>query len=485
MRWLLAILLVAVVLAAGATQSQAETTAIYQIQVRDPASHRVAVRATVPGNTTELRMDTSRPGDIPEVADAGWPALVQRLRVRDAAGNSVGVTANGARGWVLARRADGPLTLEYLVDYTPLAARDWPAPREAAFADARHMVVIGRSLFITTPAQGVSEVSFVLPRDWQPVVPWPALRGARRSVSVAAAEDLTENLVAFVKGAPDVLTAGGFNLKVIALGHWESARGEVLRVLGVVAERLVGFIGFSGPGDYLVVLLPLEERGGESFRASFAMSYHDTPARANLGDWGNTIAHEVFHYWNAWRLRGADYASSQWFQEGFTEYAANLALVSGGLTTDEMFYAKLATHVTQYRELATPLDAPGTRKGPPLYSGGALVAFLWDIEIRGATGGREGVGDLLRVMLRNTDGGARPYAWEDIRVALGSLAPGDWDAFYRRHIHGTEPLPLEAAFARVGLRMAQRADGTIAVEVDPKAMDNTRQLRSAVMQASR
>ena len=143
-----------------------------------------------------------------------------------------------------------------------------------------------------------------------------------------------------------------------------------------------------------------------------------------------------FHYWNGWRLRGADYPSSQWFQEGFTEYAANLALVSGGLDTPEAFHARLAAHVTKYRKLATPLDAPGTRKGPPLYSGGALVAFIWDTRIREATGGTRGFGDLMRAVMRQTEGGARPYAWADIEGALDSVAPGDWKAFEQRYIHG-------------------------------------------------
>lgn len=467
--------------AGRATAQPTDTIATYQVQIRDIAANRIAVRATVPGNGAELRMATSRPGDIPEVADAGWPALVRNLNVTDAAGRAVGVTEDGANGWRLARSVDGPLILEYEVDYAPLAKRAWPAPREAAFADAAHMIVIGRSLFITTPAQRASEVRFALPRGWEPVVPWPALRGARRAAVAASTDDLCENLLAFVNGKPDVLTAGGFNLKVVALGHWESARDEVRHVLGVAAQRLVAFIGFAGQGDFLVVLLPHAERGGESFRASFAMSFHTAPTRDNRGDWGNTVAHEVFHYWNAWRLRGADYASSQWFQEGFTEYAANLALVSGELTTPDEFYAKLAGHVTQYRKLATPLDAPGTRKGPPLYSGGALVAFMWDTEIREATGGERGVGDVLRVLLWNTDEGARPYAWADIRAAAESLAPGDWDGFERRYIHGTEPLPLDAAFARVGLRMSESDDGTIRVEPDPDAPEMARRLRGIVL----
>jgi hypothetical protein len=172
----------------------------------------------------------------------------------------VGVTSAGAGGWTLARSVRGPLTLDYEVDYAPLAARDWPAPREAAFADAGHLIVVGRSLFITTPVQGTSDVRFSLPPGWQAAMPWPAGRGGNLSATVASTDDLSENLLAFLRGAPDVVNAGGFKLKVVALGHWQPARAEVRRVLGAALKRLVALIGFDGHADYLVVLLPQTER---------------------------------------------------------------------------------------------------------------------------------------------------------------------------------------------------------------------------------
>ena len=428
-----------------------------------------------------LTMADSRPGDVPEVADAGWPALVQHLKVTDAEGRAILATETGATGWKLAHPVRGLLTLDYEVDYAPIADRAWPAPRETAFADADHFIVIGRSLFITTPAQKASTVKASLPRGWQAVMPWPSVRGDPHTAHVTSAEDLSENLVAFMRGAPDILTAGGFNLKVVPLGHWQPARSEIRRALGAELDQLVKLIGFKGRADYLVVLLPQMDRGGESFRESFALTLDADPSRANLSDWGSTIAHEVFHYWNGWRLKGADYASTQWFQEGFTEYAANLSLVSSGLIRPEEFYGKLASHVTNYRRLTTPLDAPGTHKGPPLYSGGALVAFTWDAMIRNATNGQRGIGDILRALLRNTNGGARPYAWTDIQAALQSVAPGEWEQFQQRYIHGTDPLPIDDALSRVGLRMSHGTAAAMIIEPDPAASREAIESRRGLM----
>jgi predicted metalloprotease with PDZ domain len=461
------------ILAAGAACSgggppaRGPLAATYEVRLlaTDPA--RIAVRATVPA-AASLAMATSRPGDVPEVADAGWPALVRNLAVTDAGGRAVEAIAAGAGGWALTGPASGPLTLAYEVDYAPLAARGWPARREAAFADGGRLAVIGRSLFITSPAQGASTVRFELPAGWHAATPWNPRR-------VAAPEDLTENLLAFTHDEPDVLASGGFRLNVVSFGHWLAARDESRRALGSVVKELVAMTGFGGRADYLVVLLPQAESGGESFRASFALNTDAPPSRANLDGWAHLVAHEVLHYWNGWRLRGADYASSQWFQEGFTEYGANLAMVAAELTTPRQFHARLAGHVANYRKLATPLDAPGTRKGPPLYSGGALVAFAWDGMLREATRGQRGYADLVRELLRRTGDGARPYGWPDIHDALAGLTPGAWAEFHARHIHGTEPLPLEAAFARVGLRLTQDATGAPVVEPDPAAGPGARQ----------
>lgn len=474
------------VLAAAAAAAQDLPTASYRVELVQTAPPRLAVQATLPGGGDRLDMAPSRSADVPEIADAGWPGLVRGLSVADADGHPVKVTLAGATGWRLARPVDGPLTVRYEVDLAPLAQRGWPAPRETAFADDERLVLIGRALFLTTPSQGASEVRCSLPAGWQPVLPWEAPSAENGAVTVGSTEDLTENLLAFVQGRPQVLDAGGFRLKLVPFGPWQAAQDEVRRVLGATLRQLVALVDFRGGADYVVVLLPQPEDGGESFRASFAMNSEEPPTRDNVGRWGNLITHEVFHFWNGWRLRGADYASTQWFQEGFTEYVANRALVASGLIGEAGFRNKLAAHVGNSRRLTTPLDAPGMSKGPPLYSAGALVALTWDATIRERSEGERGLGDLLRELLRRTEDGARPYEWSDLLAALESVAPGvGWAEFHARFIHGTEPLPLAETVARLGLTLVQDEDGAVRIELDPAAPESAAALRHAIMGVER
>ncbi|MBX7222102.1 MAG: hypothetical protein K1Y36_19275 [Blastocatellia bacterium] len=463
-----------VVLLALPVCTQAQTR--YEVQVRQLIPLQATIKATVPGTGTKLTMDTTRPGDLEELNSKGWPVLVSKFQVTDAAGNPVEVSEAGPAGWKLKEAATGPLNLRYDVDFSLLAAHDWPAPREAAFAQETTLVCVGRSLFVTAQESGPIQVTFELPSGWRVVAPWNPQAGKVNRFSVASQADLAENLIVLTKEAPEVVTSGGFSLQIACMGHWQPVRREVRQVLGSAMRHLVSLMKFTGRQQYLVVLLPMLDGGGEAFRHSFALTVEKAPTLADSSAWGNIIAHEIFHYWNGWRLRGKDYGSSQWFQEGFTEYVANNTMMAGGFLTPEEFRKKLARHVQNYHKLTTSMVAGGTRKGPPLYSGGALVAFLWDVKIREATQGQKNLGDFLRVLWKQTGQGREPYEWNDIKTALSVVAADDWETFFQQYIQGTTPLPLATGFASVGLRLEKASDDSFSLTADPGASPAAKKL---------
>jgi YD repeat-containing protein len=487
----LAIFVFAIVFAAGAVSPSREQAhgevaprpAEYLVRMLPGAAPKLAVTASLPIRGQALAMETTRPGDIPEIDAKGWPALIKNLRVADEHGRPVGVTLADQFGWRLDRELAGRLVARYEVDYSALAARGWPAPRESAFADANNLVIAGRSLFLTTREVVASQVKFSLPRSWRAVTPWEPRPGAANAFAARSTQDLVENLVVLTRSAPDEVTAGRFRLLVASMGHWQPVRPEVRETLGALVQRFVRLMEFKERESYLVVLLPVMDSGGEAFRRSFALTVDTPPSRANRSQWGNTIGHEIFHFWNGWRLRGADYATSQWFQEGFTEYVANVSMAEAGLIGPDDLRRKLAEHVRNARRLTTSLEGSGTHKGPPLYSAGALVAFSWDVLIRDASHGKRDLGDFLRALWRQTEGGQRTYEWKDIQAALNATAARDWDAFHRAHIQGTDPLPLNEILPLAGLRLAEAGDGSPLVELDPVAPAPARSLWQALATA--
>ncbi|WP_162823885.1 hypothetical protein [Lysobacter sp. TY2-98] len=396
---------------------------------------RIHVNAQLPTGDDRLGMAQSWPGDAEPVASGGWPALVRNLTVRNQAGDACTFVAKGSAGWQLAPACSGALTIEYDVDYDSLRKAGWPAPREAMFRDANAVALVGRSLFITRQGTGAARVTFALPRGWHVETPWSPI--TRATFMVPSNDDLTDNLIAFSDRTIPRWSTKDVDLHVLTFGVWRDRESTVRRTLQDALRRYVQSMPLPRRPPYLVILLPQNDTGGESFRASFAMNALLDGTRENAMAWQGRLAHEVFHYWNGWRLRGADYASSQWFQEGFTEYMAATTLRQTDAVSSTEFAATFAEHLRTAGRLQTPLDTPGTHKGPPLYSGGALVALSWDALIRQSTGGHRRMDDVFAALWRKTDRGARAYTWSDIRASLDEVAPKvDWDALYARYVSG-------------------------------------------------
>ncbi len=473
----LPLLALAMAIAGPACAQPADTPrAEYHVRLASVAPLRLDVEATLPSAGDRLAMGTSRPGDVAELDAGGWPAIVHDLVATDREGHVVATAGVGAEGWKLEHAVTGPLKLRYRVDYAPLESRGWPAPRESAWADAGHVVLAGRSFAVVVPHQGESRIAIEPPKGWQVAAPWRKAHEGGRFLADTP-DDLEDNLLVLTREAPAHAVAGRFDVAIVAIGPWRAVRDDARRLLAPVARWYLRALPVDGDQAYLMVLLPQREHGGESFRNSFAMNLEEVPSRANIERWGNTLAHELFHYWNGWRLRGADYAATQWFQEGFTEYMANKAMLATGAAGRDGFARLLARHAADARKLATPLDAPGTHKGPPLYGAGALVAFSWDVAIREASGGRRDLRDVFAALWKSTGHGAGTYDWDAIRAALAATAPGDWDGFHARAIAGREPVPFDAALHVLGLRLVEPADAsaTLRVEPDPDASSAARE----------
>ena len=436
----------------------------YRIRVVSQQPLRLAVAATLPP-TARLSMSTTRPGDIAALDRRGWPAMVEHLRVRAADGHAVALREQGDSGWTLASPATAPVQVDYEVDASVLAAAGWPAPRESIHVDPDHLVLAGRAVFVTADGQGASRIEVEPPAGWHVAAPWAPVRGGFVAGSV---DDLEDNLLALSREAPLRVDAGRFVVSVVAIGWDAPALSALRRVISAAAPRYARAMPPATVSHYVVVVLPQRDHGGESFRDSFAMNVEAEPKAAGIADWGNTVAHEIFHHWNGWRLAGRDYASTQWFQEGFTEYTANRTLLAAGLIGDGDFLRMLSKHLQDARRLQTPLDAPGTHKGPPLYGGGALVAFCWDARLHAR---RRGIGDLFADLWKRTDGGADKYDWNTIHASLQSLdASTDWQSFHDRYIAGREPPPLQDALRTLGLRLDPSAPPDAPrIESDPDA----------------
>ncbi len=207
----------------------------------------------------------------------------------------------------------------------------------------------------------------------------------------------------------------------------------------------------------------------------------------------DTVAHEFFHVWNVKRLRPVELGPwdftrplntrAMWVAEGFTNYYGHLMRRRAGLWDDTAFLRRESQTITQIENApgtklmsaeASSLAAPFIDGAPheqktslgntsiSYYPKGELIGLVLDLVIRGKTGGRASLDDVMRRMydefyLKSPNATyylrGRGYTTEDVERVASEVAGFNVSEFFRRHIRGVETLPYDEAFGYVGLSL--------------------------------
>lgn len=184
------------------------------------------------------------------------------------------------------------------------------------------------------------------------------------------------------------------------------------------------------------------------------------------------LAHEIFHAWNVKRLRPQDmwpyaYDHEQpttllWVSEGITDYYADLAMVRGGVYSEEQFYETTAGKIDQVAStppvaledasLSTWI-APTDGTAYIYYPKGSLAGFMLDILIRDATDNRASLDDVMRDLYESEYGGGSGFTEAEWWAAVSRIADGmSFEAFFERYIDGRDPYPWDEILPLAGLR---------------------------------
>src|SRR6185295_11318396 len=75
--------------------------ATYDVRAVSLSPPKLAVHAVLPGGSPALETALSRPGDIREINDGGWGALVTEMSAKDSGGRPVALTRSGPAGWTM------------------------------------------------------------------------------------------------------------------------------------------------------------------------------------------------------------------------------------------------------------------------------------------------------------------------------------------------------------------------------------------------
>ena len=225
----------------------------------------------------------------------------------------------------------------------------------------------------------------------------------------------------------------------------------------------------------------------------------------------DAIAHEFFHVWNVKRLRPIELGPwdftrpantrGLWIAEGITNYYGHLMQRRAGLWNDAKFWSTLSDQITEIENspgsrlmsaeessLSAPFidDAPHAQQtnlantSISYYPKGEVLGLALDLLIRGKTGGKASLDDVMRRMyeefyLRSPNATyylrGRGYRNEDFERVVSEVTGTDMSNFFKRHVRGVESPPYEEAFAQVGLRFVREPRTSVSVGISADEND--------------
>jgi predicted metalloprotease with PDZ domain len=327
------------------------------------------------------------------------------------------------------------------------------------------------------------EVAFRLPKGWKTSMPLPARSGVFRAASYDELVDSpfecgTHRTFDFrVKGVPHTLAIWGS-------GNEDASR--LVKDLKKLVEEAASLFGGLPYERYLfLVHLAPGARGGLEHRASQSVAVDPWAFRPEKAyrDTLLLFSHELFHAWNVKRIRPEmlgpfDYTKEVhtkdlWAMEGITSYYEVLLAVRAGLLTPAQGFGEWMTSWTghletpgravQSAEMASfdawirfyRPDENSVNVAESYYRRGQLLGLALDLTVRGATAGRRGLDDVLRLLWRRWGAKGKGYpegAVEDaVARTLGS--PAKARRFFDRYVRGTETPDLARLLPAAGLHL--------------------------------
>lgn len=248
-------------------------------------------------------------------------------------------------------------------------------------------------------------------------------------------------------------------LDTFVTGTWPFKDSEAAKAAGRALEKYLKLTGFMLPARPVVMIAPLPVATGATkwraqARGSTVLLLMDP--HAQVAKWKGQLeiifTHEVLHLWvpNALPLRG-DYV---WFFEGFTLYTALLtALELKAIDFREYLdtLARVYDSYISYPNVLSLIEASErrwTHPWPVVYDKGMLVAFLYDLVWRKASGGKTTLVSLYRELF--SPGVADRADGNDVIIRLLSSTPEAAD-LAAAYISGKKDLELDRYLASYGL----------------------------------
>jgi predicted metalloprotease with PDZ domain len=298
-----------------------------------------------------------------------------------------------------------------------------------------------------------------------------------------------------------------YHVVVHSLGNEGGKRPALVRDIEKIVEAETGMWGAPEFESYTFLIhFAADGHSNDGMEHLTSTQVIESGALADPGmyeDALDAIAHEFFHVWNVKRLRPIELGPwdftrpantrDLWIAEGITNYYGHLMQRRAGLWTDAKLLSTLGAQITEVENapgsrlmsaeessLSAPFidDAPHAQQtnlanaSVSYYAKGEVLGLVLDLLIRGKTGGRASLDDVMRRMyeefyLKSPNASyylrGRGYRPEDFERIVSEVSGADMSDFFKRYVRGVESPPYEEAFAQVGLRLVREPREPVAV----------------------
>jgi predicted metalloprotease with PDZ domain len=379
--------------------------------------------------------------------------------------------------------------------------------------DSRHANFNGGSIFmyVVNHKQDLVNLSIDPPKDWRIVNGRMDRPGQREwqfpnwdimiDTPTEVAPDWTEDKFA-VDGKQ-------YHVVVHSMGNEGGKRPALIRDI----EKIVrAEVAMWGPPDFdsytFLIHFANDGKSGDGMEHLTSTQIIEPGALADTETYQDTlgtVAHEFFHVWNVKRLRPIELGPwdftrpvntrGLWIAEGITNYYGHLMLRRAGLWDDVRFFNMLTKQIddvdnspgsrlmsAEDSSLSAPFidDAPHAQQtsldntSVSYYPKGEIIGVVLDLLIRGKTGGKASLDDVMRQMyeqfyLKSPNASyylrGRGYHNEDFERVTSEVAGADMSDFFKRYVRGVETPPYEEAFAQVGLRFVRQPRSPVTVGI--------------------
>lgn len=244
---------------------------------------------------------------------------------------------------------------------------------------------------------------------------------------------------------------------IIQSDKWKFTDEQFVDTVSKIIAAQVRYMGFY-PADKENLLVTLNEgtqsSAGGTVVKNVISIYPDAQLPLDDPITLGLITHEHFHIWNNDYLKDAGDKQEgyyKWLSEGFTDYYSLLTLYREGIIDAKTFTAQINQTILKYQRNPAALSATSqvlaenywkSRDYNRLpYQKGAVIALLFDLQIRKQTSGRKNIDDFMRLLIKNAVP-LKGYTDKIVLETLNTITGSNNQKFYDEYVTGAKLLPI-------------------------------------------